>query len=141
MTTQQTTPAPVRPLPLLDRDNKEWWQACKRHELFLQRCADCKTLRHPPRPMCSNCQSLNSEWIKSGGTGSVYSYVIIRQPAHPFFADKVPYGVVLVELKEGPRVIGSMADGSLDIEVGMPVKVDFEDVSEDIALLVFRRAE
>ncbi|RIL05034.1 MAG: hypothetical protein DCC71_11950, partial [Proteobacteria bacterium] len=33
--------------------------------LRIQRCKQCQTLRHPPRPMCGECQSIEWDWIVS----------------------------------------------------------------------------
>lgn len=132
----------ARPLPIPDIVSEEWWKACKKHELLLQKCSGCGALRFPPRPMCSKCQSTKMGWIKASGKGKVYTYTIVVQPTHPYFATKVPYDIVLVELAEGPRILGNMVNcPHSEIKVGMPVKVVFEDVSQDIALPMFKRIE
>jgi acyl dehydratase len=41
-------------------DNGWWWDACDNGQVLIQRCKNCQTLRHPPRPMCGECQSM--EW-------------------------------------------------------------------------------
>ena len=57
---------------------------------------------------------------------------------HPYFFDKAPFPVVLVEMKEGFRVVGA-----IDCEIdrlcdGLPVEVDFEDVNDSFSMLLFR---
>lgn len=127
------------PLPVIDPDNAEFWAACKRHELVLQRCGQCKTLRHPPRPMCHVCNSMTSEWVKSNGRGRIYSYVITVQPIHPGLVGKVPLATVRVQLEEGvlftSNVVGCAPD---EIRIDMPVEVVFEDVTQEITLPKFR---
>ncbi len=36
-------------------------------ELRIQRCKECQTLRHPPRPMCGKCQSIEWDWADLEG--------------------------------------------------------------------------
>ena len=39
------------PLPGYDpgSPDADFWEACGRHELVVQRCTDCKTFQHTPR--------------------------------------------------------------------------------------------
>ena len=84
---------------------------------------------------------MNAEWIKLGGRGKVYSWTIIYPPVLPAFEDKTPYNVVLVQLDEGIRMVSNLVDCDNDkIEIGMPVEVLFEKVSEDVTLPKFRPA-
>lgn len=131
-----------KPLPLVKRDIKDFWDACKRHELVIQRCKDCGTFRHTPRPMCHNCSSMNTENVVVSGKGTVYSYTIVTHPVHPGFME-VPYAVVLVELPDagGVRMVSNIVDcPPEEVRIGMPVEVCFDDVTEEITLPRFKRA-
>lgn len=124
--------------PAIHLDNAGFWEGVKRHELVFQRCKECGTWRHPPRPMCPNCQSLEVEWVPSSGKGTVYSWVIYREAPHSAFT--APYGVVLVELDEGIRFVTNMVETNPEeIRIGMPVEVVFDDVDKDLVLPKFRR--
>ncbi len=128
------------PLPEIDEYNREYWEGCKRRELLLQRCADCGQLRFPPRPMCPECTSFNSEMVKASGRGKVISWFVAHPPVLPAFQAIAPYAGVLIELDEGPRMVSSLVDVGIDeIEWQMPVEVVFEDVSDDITLPKFKR--
>lgn len=130
--------APSLPLPTITPDNEPFWEGCKRGELILQRCAGCGTWRYYPRPGCSRCSSLEFEWVKASGRGTVYSWIIVHGPTIPYFIDKAPYNVVVVALEEGPHMVSNLVDVANDqIQIGMPVHIQFEDVSEDIALPKF----
>ena len=136
-----TTTSPQVPLPLIEFDNEEYWKGCKEHKLLLQRCANCKAFRHPPRPMCPHCNSMEKEYVPSSGKGTIYSHTMVRRPTHPAFAEKIPYNVILVELEEGVRIFSNLVDaGEEALKIGTPVGVFFEDVSEDIALPKFKVA-
>lgn len=139
--TQRPEAKPNRPLPLVDNDSAPFWEALKKHQLVLQRCSHCKKYVHPPTPMCPHCNSLEPEWPPSNGTGRVYSWIIVRRAAHPFFSE-VPYNVVLVEMDEGVRLFGNLADMEPDqIREGMPVQLELQDVGEGFTLYQFRAVE
>lgn len=134
----QPTAQLPRPLPRIDRDHAEWWEALRRHELLVQECPQCGERVFPPQPLCPHCRSLERGWRKSSGRGTIESWVIVHRPSHPWFADKVPYAAVLVRMEEGFRVIGSIDCPLEALRDGLPVEAGFEDVDEQISLLRFR---
>lgn len=115
----------TRLAPSISPDTEFFWSGLKDHKLLIQRCADCQTLRVPPRPMCGNCQSLKWDSVESTGRGTVYSFVMPHYPPLPFL--QYPYVVVLVELEEGVRIVSNLCDiAPEDIEAGLPVEVFYE---------------
>jgi uncharacterized OB-fold protein len=131
----------MRPLPEPDDASAPFWEACARHELVLQACAACGALRHPPRPMCPACTSMEAVWRPASGRGRVWSWVIAHPPVLPAFADRVPYNVVVVELEEGVRMVGNVVGvPNEEIREGLPVEVAWEDVAEGVSLPVWRPA-
>ncbi len=128
------------PMPSVMWDNQGFWEGVKRHDLVFQKCRQCGTLVHPPRPMCPACRSFDKEWARSSGRGKVYSWITYRESAHPSF--RPPYSVVLVELDEGVRVVSNLVDAKPDeIEVGMPVEVVFDDISDELTLPKFKKVD
>lgn len=127
-----------KPIPELDSDTEHFWEACKQHELRIQRCLSCSTFYWPP-VLCNRCDNPTMEWTRVSGKGKVFSFVVFHKLYHPGFTDEVPYNVAIVELEEGPllqtRIIGIPND---DIQVDMPVEVVFEDVAEEFTLHRFR---
>jgi hypothetical protein len=130
-------------LPVIDEDSGPFWEAARRGELVMQRCASCGRLRFPPRPMCPQCQSTDATWTPMSGRGTVWSFVVPHPPLLPDYSELAPYNVVVVALDEDPtlRLVGNLvtsADGPinelLDIEIGAPVRVVFAPVSEDVSL-------
>ena len=101
-------PEAARPAPILTDDNAAFWDAARDHRLVAQRCASCGRLRHPPRPMCPHCRSLDVEVVELGGRGTVYSFSIIHYPPTPFF--DYPVLAVLVDLDEGIRLVSNLVD-------------------------------
>ena len=50
-------PAPVRPVPVPDERSAGYWEAARRGELALARCAGCGAFAHPPSTVCPHCHS------------------------------------------------------------------------------------
>ena len=130
-----------KPLPQITPESKEFWEGCRRHELLIQKCLACGTLRHYPRIMCPNCGSWDTEWVKVSGKGKVYSWAVAHQAFHPGFVKDVPYASGIVELTEGIRLMTNIVDVNPEaLYIGMPVEVVFEDVTEEITLPKFRKS-
>jgi uncharacterized OB-fold protein len=132
----------AKPLPRITADNRPFWEATKRRELRLQRCAACGRFRYPPAPVCPECLSEDSTWTRVSGRGTVSTFVVFHKIYFPSFARDVPYNVVQVELAEGPRLTANLVDvPNEQITVGMPVEVVFDDVTAEVTLPRFRRAD
>jgi uncharacterized OB-fold protein/acyl dehydratase len=134
-----TEPAtrPKRPRPALTHDNRFFFEGAKEHKLLIQRCSNCGTLRHPPRPSCANCQSFEWDTVTASGRGTIYSFVVNHYPQVPAF--DYPLVVALVELEEGTRLVANVGDITPDtVAIGMPVIAGFEAFDDDLTLPVFR---
>ncbi len=131
----------TKSLPLLDGDTKEFWQACKRHELVMQKCQACGQLRFPPESICPHCLSDRCQWQRLSGKGKVYTFSIIRQAPRPEWKHAVPYVVGVIELDEGPRMISNVVGcPPEEVQIGMSVEVTFQDATEEVSLPQFRVA-
>ena len=131
-----------RSLPRLrDPMATEFYGYCKKHELRFQRCTDCHAWRHVPRNLCAKCGSFNWEWAKSTGKGKVFSWTTAMQPMLPQFADAVPYSPVVIEMDEGVRLVSWLTDvANEELRLGLPVEVEFEDVTPEVTLPKFKKA-
>ena len=133
---------PLGPLPQPTPDDQGFWDACNDGRLVIQKCSGCGALRHLPRPMCPKCRSMRYEWAPMSGRGVVHSFTVVHHPVHPALRDQVPYGVVLVELEEGPRIVSNMLDMPVeDIAIGLPVVVTFQEVAPGVKLPKFIQAD
>jgi uncharacterized protein len=133
---EEAPPRPPRPRPAITQDNAFWFEGAKAHQLLIQRCTSCGTLRHPPLPACGNCRSFEWDTVASSGRGVVYSFVVVHYPQVPSFDYPLPIG--LVELEEGTRVVANI-DGidPAAISVGLAVQARFIDFDDDLTLPVF----
>ena len=128
-----------KPVPRVDEETRGYWEACRRHELVLQRCGACNTLRYYPRAVCPECLSDQVRWEKMSGRGTVYTFTITYQNQAPGFRDELPYVLAYVTLDEGPQMLTNVVGCKPDeVQIGMAVEVTFEDVNEDIAIPRFK---
>lgn len=128
------------PLPALTDDVAPFYEAARRRELRFQRCSDCGTWRHYPRPACPACLSRRHAWERASGHGAVYTWTVVHGPTLPAFAGAVPYNVVDVLLDEGVHFVSQVLDcPSEALRAGLPVTAVFVPVTDEITLVKFRR--
>ena len=127
--------------PAVTMSNQAFWEAAKRHELVVYGCLNCGAL-YSQVTECFACDSPRMDWVKVSGKGRVFTFCVFRQAFHPAWKDDIPYNVAYVKLDEGPLLISNIADCSDDdIRVGMPVRVVFDDITDDITLPKFKPAD
>jgi uncharacterized OB-fold protein len=127
----------AKPLPVRDAENAPYWDALKAHQMRLQRCANGH-FRYPVNPVCPVCLSHDYTWEPVSGRGTVYSFIVVHQVYDPGFKGDVPYNVAVVELAEGPRLLTNLTGvANDDIRIGMPVRVVYDDVTDDFTLAKF----
>ena len=128
--------APTRIRSPRGHDNGWWWEAIDEGRLMIQACNDCGALRHPPRPMCGECQSTSWGSVEASGKGTVYSYTVLHHPPIPGYDFPCPVG--LIDLEEGTRIVANVVGCDLaDIHIGMKVECRFEDVDDTTKLPFF----
>jgi uncharacterized protein len=135
-----------RPDPT-DPDDACFWSALRDGRLCIQQCASCATFRHPPRPVCAHCGATESVWPAVTGAGAVWSFTVVHPPTLPAFADRTPYGAVVVRLDEGVFLVSNLVDCPVDeLAVGLRVELALTrvvagpDAGDDYVLPLFRRA-
>ncbi|MFD9486985.1 bifunctional MaoC family dehydratase N-terminal/OB-fold nucleic acid binding domain-containing protein [Streptomyces sp. NPDC059991] len=78
----------------------------------------------------------------SGAGGDVLAYPDGDVPAYPDGDGAGPYAVGLIELSEGVRMISNVVGVPYDkVRIGMPVRLEFLRVDEELELPVFRGSE
>ncbi len=125
-------------VPTPTAETQPYWDGLRDGRLRLQRCADCGKVRHYPRPVCDSCWSMNVEWMDAAGEGTVHSWTITHYAFHPGFKGDLPYILLTVDLPEGVRM-NARARGidASALRIGMPVKIAFDPVKDDLTLPVF----
>ena len=138
MSTEYTKPLPR---PLSPELTRPFWEAAKRHELFMPRCTTCDHVFFYPRSECPRCLSANLEWVKVSGRARLHSFTVVQQPANAAFRDDVPYVYAVVQLDEGPRLVSNIVQCDIDaLRVDMPLEAVFDDVTPEWTLVKFKPA-
>ena len=123
-----------RPEPSPSRDSAFFWDGLREEKLLGQGCRDCEKLRHPPRPVCPDCGSLEWDPIVLSGRGRVHSWIKPVHPPLPMFGDD--YLVALIELEEGIRILSNLCDVAMeDVRNDMPVEVFYIKLNDSEACL------
>jgi len=141
-----------RLLPPVPPESAPFWEGALAGELRIPRCPETGRLFFPPREASPFAPHRAPEWAVVSGRGRIWSFVVPHPPLLPAFAALAPYNVVAVALDEASevRLVGNLVArpggpiGEVDpatIEIGAPVRVAFERVSDAIALPRWVRAE
>ena len=85
----------------------QYQQALSQGSFLGLRCQSCHSLTFPPLGVCRVCGSnrLTAESIQNQGT--LRTFTVIRVPPQ---GREAPYIVAMVELEEGPWVMGNLID-------------------------------
>lgn len=117
------------PFPDPPLDAREFWRHCAERRLMFQTCADCATPRHPPTPLCPNCQSTATDWRKAPTDARIYSYTIVHNPSHQAVADRVPYNVAVIEFPDlpGVKLVSNVVDAAPNaLKIGLAVVLEWQ---------------
>jgi uncharacterized protein len=117
-------PPPPRPTP--DVDSAPYWAAARDGRFALCRCTSCRQWLQPPLERCRYCAAATS-FEEASGTGTIYSFIVIRHPSVPAFVRRLPYVVALVDLDEGVRLPGRIVGMDPEVvQVGLRVQGEFD---------------
>jgi uncharacterized OB-fold protein len=130
-----------KPVPVPSTEDREFWDATRRHVLTLPHCQHCGHIWFPPFGGCPRCLHTDHGWVVASGRGEVFAFTVFERPYIKAFAGDVPYHVALIRLDEGPLIYGNLVDvPHLDVRVGMKVEVIFDNVTDTLTLPRFRSA-
>lgn len=122
-------------VPAPDEVTAAWWEATREHRLTVQSCASCDHVQHPPRALCTQCGSTDSQrLLPAAGTGTVDTFTVVHRAPRPDV--EAPYVIARVQLDEGPILLTRLVD-ERDWTIGDPVTVDWVDLPDGRALPVF----
>ena len=132
-----------KPIPVPQVESDFYWEKCKEHELWLRYDNDAQQAYFYPRDISPITFSRNTTWIQASGKATLYTYAIVHRAPHPGFVADVPFVTAMVELEEGPIMPTNivMDDPTPEkLQIGMALKVVFEDITDDISLPKFKPA-
>ena len=118
-----------RPQAEVTPESEPYWTALGEGTLSFQRCRACGNAWLPARSECPRCLAAEWDWEASSGSGRLISWVVYHTSYHPYFEDKLPYTVGVVELDEGPRLIAGIIDppNALRIEQRLVLRADSDN--------------
>lgn len=127
--------------PVPTPESRHFWEGARAGELRLQRCEPCGHAFFPPRSFCPECGSRSVTVFRASGRATLYSYTINHRPRPDW--PQEPHSIAIVTLEEGPRMTTNIVGCPQTpeaLQLDMPLEVDFEPISAEISLPVFRPA-
>ena len=108
-----------------------WREIPQRYRLEASRCNNCGNLKIPPFKICPKCRSTDIQKETAPPTGTVLTYTVVWTPPEEF-QDQAPYVLAIVELDNGVRLTGQMADCEYEqVRSGMKIEVIFRRINTD----------
>lgn len=130
-----------RPIPRLDHLSEHFWKSVNAGKLLIQKCPECEHFQFYPRALCTQCGA-TPEWFETAGRGTVYTYTVIRQNGAKPFSAILPYVVAMIELAEGPKIMGNVTHCDPDVVcIGMEVSFYPVSMTEEIGIPFWRLIE
>jgi uncharacterized OB-fold protein len=107
-----------------------YFDALKEDRLIGLQCPSCNAYTVPPRAACQGCGSFDLDPVQLKGSGSIVTFTVVRVSPEGL---KAPYIVVMVELDEGPWLMGKLQNADVDKAsmnlIGKRVRVTHEVVA------------
>jgi uncharacterized OB-fold protein len=85
----------------------EYYEALKQDRLLGLKCRACGAATVPPVMVCRQCDSPDLEIVELKGSGEICTFTTVFVAAEGRESE-VPYTIVLVELDEGPWLMGNL---------------------------------
>jgi uncharacterized OB-fold protein len=88
---------------------QDYVKGLRENKLLGLKCQDCGTITCPPRMVCRKCAGPNLEVTTLSGRGKIVTLTSVYVPPESRIG-KTPYIIVMVELEEGPWIMGNLCD-------------------------------
>ena len=86
---------------------KQYSEALKQNKLLGLKCKECGNITVPPKIVCSKCSSTDLDIAELSGKGKIQTFTTVFVPPEGREGE-CPYVIVLVELDEGPWIMGNL---------------------------------
>jgi uncharacterized OB-fold protein len=97
--------------------SKDYNEALKENKLLGLKCQSCGAITVPPKMVCRQCTGPDLEITELKGTGKIRTFTTVYVAPEGREED-APYVIVMVELDEGPWLMGNL-DGIDPTQAGM----------------------
>ena len=138
-----------RPLPNRNNDdwNRDWdlfapfWEGTRQNRILVQQCTETKKKVWPPRFVSPYAPGAALDWVEIEGKGEIYTFNVVYRGFFPYYKDKVPYALVVVDLGDGVRLLGNTTGmDPTTVTCGMSMEAVFEKVDEQTTLIHWQPA-
>jgi uncharacterized protein len=114
-------PDPVSPM------FADYLDGLERGILVISECSACGARQWPPRALCAGCHGGQFQSAAIDDHGVVHTFTVVHRGFDPWFADRVPYGIVVTDLGNGIRILGNYLGDDLGaLACGLPVRARYE---------------
>jgi len=86
---------------------KDYNEALKGNKLLGLKCQACGAITVPPKMVCRQCTSPDLEISELKGSGKIRTFTTVFVAAEGR-EEELPYTIVMVELDEGPWIMGNL---------------------------------
>jgi len=90
---------------------KEFNEGLRSDKILGLKCNKCGNINVPPKMVCNQCQSTDMEKVEVAGKGKIQTLTTVNVTSEGREGE-VPYVIVMVELDEGPWIMGNL--GGID---------------------------
>ena len=90
--------------------------------VLFQSCCACGHAQTLARYACQRCGHERLDWRDAVGTATVRATTVVARAPSEDFRALAPYTLVIVQLDEGPRLMGHAAAG---VQIGERVRAEF----------------
>jgi uncharacterized protein len=120
------------PAPIVTVESEPFWTAARQGRFVVPTCGACGKAHWYPRAVCPFCDAEKIEWRAACGTGTVYSFSVMRRA-------KEPYAIAYVTLAEGPTMLTNIVDCDFNaLRIGQSVRVVFAETADGPPVPLFR---
>jgi uncharacterized OB-fold protein len=91
----------------------------------------------PPSSFCPACRTQAVVWDELSGSGTIFTYTVVRHAVIPAVEDYVPYVIAVVDLDGAPdaRLVVNVVDvDPASVTIGAPVHVVWDDCAEGVSV-------
>ncbi len=120
--------------PVVNSETEAFFDAARQGRFMIPVCAACGKAHWYPRAICPFCSSDKVEWRQSAGSGTIYTFSVMRRV-------KEPYVIAHVTLAEGPTMLTNIVDCDFDtVRIGQKVAVVFRETENGPPVPMFKPA-
>jgi uncharacterized OB-fold protein len=123
---------PQRPFPsAVEPEYQQFFAGLADGLIIVRRCTSCGTAQWPPRDACGHCHGTDFVGAEVAQQGTVYTCSVVQRAFQPWFAERVPYGIAVVDVGQGIRLMGNVFGPDVErLRIGVPARAVFAAAGE-----------